>query len=155
MNKFIAITALLTVASMVKADCWSSALGYSCCTGCEVKSEDENGKWGIEEDGWCGIVDEICNKPAQECWSAPDYPCCKGNTVVFSDESGDWGLEDDQWCGIVKSTEEEKPVDEKPVDDNPDEEKENTSCWSYPSRPCCKGNEIRIKDKRGAWGYED
>eukprot|EP00833_Pecoramyces_ruminatium_P008872 jgi/Orpsp1_1/1182904/evm.model.c7180000083127.1 len=94
-----------------------------------------------------------------------DYPCCKGNTVVYSDDAGDWGLEDGQWCGIVKATEEEKPVEEKPteekpaeenpVEENPVEEKENKSCWSYPTRPCCKGNEIRIKDKRGAWGYED
>eukprot|EP00833_Pecoramyces_ruminatium_P017800 jgi/Orpsp1_1/1191832/evm.model.d7180000088824.1 len=118
LKKFTAISALLAVTGMVKADCWSFAMGYDCCNGCVEITEDESGKWGYENNNWCGIVEETCNKMKQECWSAPEYPCCKGNTVVYTDTDGDWGYENEQWCGIIKATE-EKPV-----------EKEN--CWSYP-----------------------
>jgi len=37
MKNFTAISALLAVATMAKADCWSSAMGYNCCTGCDVQ----------------------------------------------------------------------------------------------------------------------
>jgi len=35
-------------------------LGYSCCEGCKVAYTDETGKWGVENNQWCGIPDD-CN----------------------------------------------------------------------------------------------
>ncbi|KAG4093432.1 ricin B-like lectins [Neocallimastix lanati (nom. inval.)] len=39
-----------------EAECWSTALGYPCCSGCQSPiTEDSDGKWGIEDNDWCGI----------------------------------------------------------------------------------------------------
>ncbi|ORX61253.1 hypothetical protein BCR36DRAFT_341793 [Piromyces finnis] len=38
------------------SDCFSFP-DYSCCEGCEVIEETEEGKWGIENYAWCGIKD--------------------------------------------------------------------------------------------------
>jgi len=36
--------------------CWSELFGYQCCKQCgPVYDEDKNGKWGYEDDAWCGI----------------------------------------------------------------------------------------------------
>eukprot|EP00833_Pecoramyces_ruminatium_P006557 jgi/Orpsp1_1/1180589/evm.model.c7180000074007.1 len=35
--------------------CWSEILGYPCCKGCIVYEIDEDGKWGYENNSWCGI----------------------------------------------------------------------------------------------------
>jgi hypothetical protein len=36
--------------------CWSEILGYLCCSECiKVVEVDSNGKWGIENNHWCGI----------------------------------------------------------------------------------------------------
>ncbi|ORX86614.1 hypothetical protein BCR32DRAFT_196878, partial [Anaeromyces robustus] len=83
--------------------CWSTSLGYSCCSySTQVFFTDDNGKWSVENDEWCGIVE---NEENNNCWSAVfGYPCCKYTKVVRStDENGDWGIEYDHWCGIPKS----------------------------------------------------
>ncbi|OUM61937.1 Non-catalytic module family DOC2, partial [Piromyces sp. E2] len=36
-------------------ECWSKELGYNCCNGCNVIEIDNDGKWGVENDEWCGI----------------------------------------------------------------------------------------------------
>jgi len=35
--------------------CWSEKLGYPCCKSCNVYDTDADGKWGIENNQWCGI----------------------------------------------------------------------------------------------------
>ena len=42
-------------------ECWSEALGYSCCKGCQVYETDSNGSWGYELHQWCGIP-SYCQK---------------------------------------------------------------------------------------------
>jgi len=42
-------------------ECWSEALGYSCCKGCQVYEIDSNGSWGYELHQWCGIP-SYCQK---------------------------------------------------------------------------------------------
>jgi len=82
--------------------CWSEKLGYSCCKNtCTSILEDNDGKWGTENQQWCGIPDSCVEKLAQ-CWSMPlGYPCCqKSNYVYLTDDDGYWGYEDDNWCGI-------------------------------------------------------
>jgi arabinoxylan arabinofuranohydrolase len=38
-------------------ECWSEALGYPCCSECiNAYAEDADGKWGIENDNWCGLL---------------------------------------------------------------------------------------------------
>jgi len=39
------------------AECKFEALGYPCCTHCDVYYTDETGDWGVENDEWCGIPD--------------------------------------------------------------------------------------------------
>jgi len=36
-------------------ECWSEVYGYPCCYSCFVVESDDNGKWGYENDQWCGI----------------------------------------------------------------------------------------------------
>ena len=38
---------------------------YTCCEGCNVIEEDGSGKWGIENNQWCGIKDS-CNSSNNE-----------------------------------------------------------------------------------------
>jgi len=39
--------------------CWAEKLGYKCCTGKSPKAVyiDDDGKWGIESNEWCGIIE--------------------------------------------------------------------------------------------------
>ncbi|ORX59192.1 hypothetical protein BCR36DRAFT_408711 [Piromyces finnis] len=58
MIRFIVL--ILFIISYVYADfvCWSRKLGYPCCSeGALVVNVDENGKWGIDKDNWCGILE--------------------------------------------------------------------------------------------------
>jgi len=92
----VALAAKITYA----ANCWAESLGYPCCTvTSEVIESDGSGDWGIENNGWCGIVKE----GTSNCWAlALGYPCCKNTVEVFEvDSSGSWGIENDNWCGII------------------------------------------------------
>jgi len=85
-------------------ECWSNALGYSCCKGCDVVSTDESGSWGVENNAWCGIDSAKCGGEKDTCFSeAQGYPCCQGCTEVYTDESGSWGVENNDWCGLKNS----------------------------------------------------
>jgi hypothetical protein len=77
---------------------------YSCCEGCKVVEEDEDGKWGVENNVWC-IIPSSCDTAVtkKQCFSYPDFPCCKGCTVVSEDDDGKWGVENNEWCGIKDS----------------------------------------------------
>jgi len=79
--------------------CWASKLGYPCCKNTkEVISTDSDGRWGIENNSWCGIVDSSC-------WATKlGYKCCtsKCPEEVFTDSDGSWGVENNNWCGITK-----------------------------------------------------
>ena len=80
--------------------CWSSALGYPCCQSCNVVYQDNDGKWGVENDNWCGIK-STC---ASSCIGAQGYPCCQSTCdVVTTDADGKWGIENNNWCFIDKS----------------------------------------------------
>ncbi|ORY60339.1 hypothetical protein LY90DRAFT_370991, partial [Neocallimastix californiae] len=79
--------------------CWASALGFNCCkTTKTVVFEDQDGSWGVEDDFWCGIVED----KEETCWSTKlGYPCCEVSNVIYSvDDNGSWGYEDDHWCGL-------------------------------------------------------
>jgi len=40
----------------VEEKCWSTSLGYPCCSECvEAVYTDADGKWGIENNDWCGL----------------------------------------------------------------------------------------------------
>ncbi|ORX70407.1 hypothetical protein BCR32DRAFT_225628 [Anaeromyces robustus] len=42
-------------------ECWSEIFGYPCCKSCVVyEEEEEYGKWGYENNQWCGIQ-SFCN----------------------------------------------------------------------------------------------
>jgi len=71
MNKFAILSIVLASVTLSKADCWSTAMGYNCCSGCNVEIEDDSGKWGIENNQWCGIDNNICGKSNDSCWSLP------------------------------------------------------------------------------------
>jgi len=102
MKLSIALSALAVLVAKTSAACWSESLGYPCCkANGPVYFTDSDGKWGIENNDWCGI-------PAAadpNCWAtAQGYPCCKStNVVVYSDATGKWGVENGDWCGIVNA----------------------------------------------------
>jgi len=79
----------------------AKALGYKCCSHCDLVYSDENGSWGIEKDDWCGIPEQ-CQSEYDKCWSSKKegYPCCDHCRVEFEDESGKWGIMNNEWCGI-------------------------------------------------------
>jgi len=61
---------LLSIASLIgvasAAGCWAEDLGYDCCKGCDVYYTDSDGDWGVENNQWCGILDEKCKTPVPE-----------------------------------------------------------------------------------------
>eukprot|EP00833_Pecoramyces_ruminatium_P014586 jgi/Orpsp1_1/1188618/evm.model.d7180000066129.1 len=78
-------------------NCFSIALGYNCCSGCEIIYTDDDGKWGVENGQWCGLKDSC----SQSCWAEKlGYSCCKSTKdIIYTDDDGKWGVENEQWCG--------------------------------------------------------
>ena len=62
MKVITALTAIAAITAKVSASCFSEKLGYKCCEGNVVEYIDEDGKWGIENDQWCGISDSALKK---------------------------------------------------------------------------------------------
>jgi enterochelin esterase-like enzyme len=77
---------------------------YSNCYGCQVVTEEDGYKWGVENNDWC-IINGNCDKndANNKCFGFPEYPCCKGCNVVEEDASGKWGIENNYWCAIKDS----------------------------------------------------
>jgi len=71
MKKYTIITIVSSIVGMAQAACWASSKGYKCCQKCEVAYEDSDGKWGVENNDWCGIDDSVCNPNQSTCWSLP------------------------------------------------------------------------------------
>jgi endo-1,4-beta-xylanase len=83
--------------------CWSSRLGYPCCKSCNVVFTDNDGKWGVENDDWCGIS-STCNN-SNTCVGAQGYPCCQNSCIVYStDADGRWSIENGDWCLIKNNS---------------------------------------------------
>jgi len=134
--------------------CWAKDLGYSCCKGCEVMYTDGDGKWGYENNDWCGIVDQNCKKAGTDnatpskCFTEEkgmDYPCCKGCDIIYSDEDGDWGLENDNWCGINSQI----------CGGN---KAAASTCFTEErdmGYKCCKSCTVITSDEDGDWGVEN
>jgi len=105
--KNISLVCLTLFARRAFTDCSANIKnqGYPCCSNCVVYYTDGDGKWGIENESWCGIPD-FCNDIPTDCPSAikdQGYPCCQTCDVYFTDESGDWNIENNDWCGISES----------------------------------------------------
>jgi len=83
-------------------DCWSEALGYKCCSKCNVILTDKNGKWGIENNKWCGIKENVCELSTSKCYGEEtgEYPCCSHCNTFLVTLSGRWGIEKRKWCSI-------------------------------------------------------
>jgi len=80
------------------SSCFSTRLGFPCCTGSQVVYTDSDGQWGYENDNWCGIGGK-----APEVEKCGNYPCCSGCDVVYTDNEGKWGVENQDWCLIKES----------------------------------------------------
>jgi len=124
--KNITAIALLFILTKVYAKCWSEALGYPCCKSIiSVVTEDEDGKWGVENDIWCGIpkpedneddsnenivtsTEENINQNDEDfCWSKliAGIPCCAENYSGFNETTmdGTWGRDELGYkCGLRK-----------------------------------------------------
>jgi len=108
MKIYTIISAISAFVSVAQAECWSSAVGYECCQSCNIRYEDQNGKWGIENNKWCGIDSEKCGN--NSCWTQPYFPCCKDNVLVVTDHQGEWGYENGNWCGISRNNQVQQSV---------------------------------------------
>eukprot|EP00833_Pecoramyces_ruminatium_P012826 jgi/Orpsp1_1/1186858/evm.model.d7180000053682.1 len=75
MKTSIALTAVAALAAKVSADCFSTKLGYPCCSSpnAEVLYTDNDGKWSVENNNWCGIPEATSSA---SCWATTlGYPC--------------------------------------------------------------------------------
>ncbi|OUM62724.1 glycoside hydrolase family 6 protein [Piromyces sp. E2] len=103
MKASFALSAAIALAAKASADCWSTKLGYPCCSSsdADVLYIDGDGNWSVENGNWCGIP---IPSPSTECWAKPlGYECCVSATEVFyQDGDGDWSVENGNWCGIAK-----------------------------------------------------
>jgi len=86
-------------------ECWATKLGYKCCSNPNSKfnifSIDQDGKWSIENNEWCGIIESA--EGDDDCWATKlGYRCCvnASTEVITIDKDGHWGVEYGEWCGI-------------------------------------------------------
>lgn len=101
-------------ASKVSAECFSTKLGYPCCSiGYPAILTDEDGSWSYEKGQWCGIATSDDN-----CWSTLlGYPCCTSTTdVLVTDDNGKWGAENGHWCGIISDNSSQTNPDNSNID---------------------------------------
>jgi len=113
MKSTVASIALAVLAAKASATCWSTTLGYPCCSSSNTKVwyTDSDGDWGVEKKGWCGIPKS--ETKTETCWSLSlGYSCCeKTNVVVYTDNDGKWGVENGNWCGIDDiDSDEDEPI---------------------------------------------
>eukprot|EP00833_Pecoramyces_ruminatium_P014745 jgi/Orpsp1_1/1188777/evm.model.d7180000067086.1 len=96
---------LAATLAKVSADCFSTRLGYPCCSDWnkQVQYVDDDGEWGVENGEWCGMSSECTGKDQ-------GYPCCNGCKVEFTDNDGPWGIENGEWCGIKNSCNGQQPT---------------------------------------------
>jgi len=137
-QNILSITLMSFIGKALSSCTHASKDGYSCCKGCTVVFEDGSGKWGVENNQWCGI-DSSCNS-SDDCWAAAEgFKCCSpGVTTVLTDSKGSWGIENNEWCGII----------DKKVDDG--------SCWATAEGfGCCSGCEAIYSENNKKWGYEN
>jgi len=60
--KEILSVAMMSFIGKAVASCdFATKDGFSCCKKCDVVLVDDNGKWGVEDNQWCGI-DSSCDK---------------------------------------------------------------------------------------------
>jgi len=116
--KNISLVCLALFAKKVISDCSANIKkqGFSCCSSCIVYYTDEDGKWGVENETWCGIQD-FCDELPTDCPSSikdQGYACCEGCNISYVDESGYWGVENGYWCGISDSCEKPNEQQQEP-----------------------------------------
>jgi len=151
MRNFTIISILsLFTAKVLAEECWAEKLGYECCKSTTVPVvEDSDGKWGVEDNVWCGIKEKTKEK---ECFSNPDYPCCSECKVIYTDESGDWGYEN-EWCGIKDSCKTTSTTTTLKPSPTPQKEQ---SCWAEKlGYKCCEKCTVTYNDENGDWGFEN
>jgi len=77
--------------------------GYKCCSpNCKTVYVDKDGNWGVENNQWCGCMNEVPKKKGDCSKKITDlgFDCCPKNCkVIYKDEDGDWGVHNGQWCG--------------------------------------------------------
>jgi len=84
-------------------NCFSISLGFPCCKGNTVVYSDNDGDWGVENNEWCGISNNLPDVN-ESCFAEKlGYPCCSSCDVLYTDNDGEWGVENDNWCGIKDS----------------------------------------------------
>eukprot|EP00833_Pecoramyces_ruminatium_P005055 jgi/Orpsp1_1/1179087/evm.model.c7180000067865.1 len=54
-KKIFTIVMLSFIEKALSSCTHASKDGYPCCKDCTVYFEDESGKWGVENENWCGI----------------------------------------------------------------------------------------------------
>ena len=114
MKASLALFVASILAAKASASCFSERLNYPCCSSssAEVIYIDEDGKWSVENNDWCGIPE-----PVKTCWSKDlGYDCCKTTKdVIYIDKDGKWGVENNQWCGLI-TDDDKDPIIEDPED---------------------------------------
>jgi Glycosyl hydrolase family 45./Cellulose or protein binding domain. len=112
----LSVTSCIVLAASiakVSADCFSTALGYPCCTNTvNVVYTDSDGQWGVENNNWCGIQSQA----KSGLWTGQNqgYPACGHCIVTYVDGDGKWGVQDGNWCGL-KNTCDQQTQPQQPV----------------------------------------
>jgi len=99
------ITTKTKTTTIVSTESPKECYGYPCCKRCDVYTVTRTGRWGIENNAWCGIDESKCEyKEDDSCIASMyGYPCCEKCTVRYTDDLGEWGVEKGAWCGIKYS----------------------------------------------------
>jgi len=54
-NKIISIALISFIGKALGSCSHATKLGYKCCKSCTIYLNDSTGKWGVENNQWCGI----------------------------------------------------------------------------------------------------
>jgi len=141
----------------IASECWAEKQNELCCIDpktTEITSTIE-GKWGYEDNDWCGIIDVQLIECLDENLSADSqYKCCKNPNIeaTYTDSDGTWAVENNDWC-IVKQFANKIDEDSDPIlcrDEKLSEYNVNDyKCCTEPF-PSYYSTEGKI-----VWGYEN
>jgi len=132
---------LAATIAKVSGACFSTNLGYPCCTSTKtVAYVDDDGLWGIENNNWCGIEEQT--SAGQWTGQNQGYPACSHCNVSYVDGDGEWGVQNNDWCGIKKTCSNKsnvsQPTQQQQQQQQPAQQQQTqttTSNSNYPANP--------------------
>jgi hypothetical protein len=122
-----------------------------------VIHEDENGKWGVDKDNWCGILEpEVYSTTTKKKTTTTKKTTTKTTTTKSKTTTTTTTIKKITTTTSTKKTTTTKTTTTKKTTTTTKKPVETDDCWSLvKGYPCCeKGTAVNYVDKDGKWGLQ-